>query len=170
MTLRPGQTLAHYRLVDKLGEGGMGIVWRAEDTKLGRQVAIKVLPASVSADAERLACFDREVRVLAALDHPSIAGVYAFEHAESLHFLVMQLAEGEDLNERIARGPVPLGEAVPIAVDIASALEAAMESSYDIGPDGDRFVIVKGIGKGTSELVLTEGLLSPGETGTRQKE
>ena len=180
MTLQPGQTLAHYRLVDKLGEGGMGIVWRAEDTKLGRQVAIKVLPASVSADADRLARFDREARVLAALDHPSIAGVYAFEHAESLHFLVMQLAEGEDLNERIARGPVPLDEALPIAVDVASALEAAHERgivhrdlkppNVKIAPDGHAkvldFGLAKALGAGdpdgsAGDLSLTPTVTTP---------
>ncbi|MGB5816060.1 MAG: protein kinase [Thermoanaerobaculia bacterium] len=131
-----GATLSHFRIAAKLGEGGMGKVYRAEDTKLGREVAIKVLPEAVATDPERLARFEREARVLAALDHPNIASIYSLESAEvadvgeggtqgSVVFLVMQLAEGEDLTERITRGPIPVEEAMPIALQIAEALEAA---------------------------------------------
>ncbi len=122
-----GRTLSHFRFTAKLGEGGMGEVYRAEDSKLGREVAIKVLPEAVSAEPQRLARFDREARVLASLNHPSIAAIYSFEHQDPVHFLVMELAEGEDLAERIARGPVALGEALPIALQIAEALETAHE-------------------------------------------
>ena len=117
-----GQILGHYKIVDKLGAGGMGEVYLAEDTTLGREVALKVLPEAFTADSERLARFEREARVLAALDHPQIAAIYSFEAAElaaagaeasrSIHFLVMQLAEGETLAERIARGPIPVDEAI----------------------------------------------------------
>jgi serine/threonine protein kinase len=100
-----GQPLGHYRILDKLGEGGMGEVYRAEDTKLGREVAIKVLPEEVAADAERLARFEQEARTLAALDHPSIVTIYSVETAsvgESVvHFLTMQLIEGDTLDQRI---------------------------------------------------------------------
>ena len=122
-----GQTVAHFRITAKLGEGGMGEVYRAQDTKLGREVAIKVLPGVVTAEPERLARFDREARVLASLNHPSIAAIYSFEHKDSTHFLVMELAEGEDLAERIARGPISPAEALPIALQIAQGLESAHE-------------------------------------------
>jgi serine/threonine protein kinase len=130
-----GATLAHFRITAKLGEGGMGQVYRAEDTKLGREVAIKVLPEAFVADTERLARFAREARLLASLNHANIAGLHeigeaAPEGAEggdtaSRHFLVMELAHGETLADRIARGPIPVDEALPIAVQIAEALEAA---------------------------------------------
>jgi Tol biopolymer transport system component len=122
-----GRTLSHFKIIAKLGEGGMGEVYRAEDSKLGREVAIKVLPETVSAEPERSARFDREARVLASLNHSSIAAIYSFEHEDSVHFLVMELVEGEDLAERMARGPVPLDEALPIALQIAEALETAHE-------------------------------------------
>jgi serine/threonine-protein kinase len=122
-----GQTLSHFQITAKLGEGGMGEVYRATDTKLGREVAIKVLPEAVAADPERLARFEREAKVLASLNHPQIAAIYQVEEAEGQHFLVVELAEGEDLAARIARGPVPLDEALPTALQIAEALEAAHE-------------------------------------------
>jgi serine/threonine-protein kinase len=122
-----GQTLSHFRITAKLGEGGMGEVYRAEDTKLGREVAIKVLPEAVASDPERLARFEREAKVLASLNHPHIAGIYQVEEADGVHFLVMELAAGEDLRERLARGPVPIAEALPMALQIAQALEEAHE-------------------------------------------
>ncbi len=105
----------------------MGEVYRAEDTKLGREVAIKVLPEAVASDPERLARFEREAKVLASLNHPHIAGIYQVEEADGVHFLVMELAAGEDLRERLERGPVPIAEALPIALQIAQALEEAHE-------------------------------------------
>ena len=122
-----GSNLSHYKVTDKLGEGGMGEVYKAEDSQLGREVAIKVLPEAFTEDPERLARFEREARVLAALDHPSIAAIYGLEEAEGRKLLVMQLAPGETLQERIARGPVPMHDALRIARQIADALEAAHE-------------------------------------------
>ena len=156
-----GTTLAHYRITGELGSGGMGEVWRAEDEKLGRQVALKVLPVDVAQDPERLARFEREAKVLASLNHPNIAHLYGLETvasgtgsyagtdadagagagdhskfkiqhskltAQAVTFLVMELVEGEDLSERISRGPIPVDEAIPIALQIAEALEAAHEA------------------------------------------
>jgi len=122
-----GTTLAHFRVTAKLGEGGMGEVYRAEDTKLGREVALKLLPEAVARDPERLARFEREAKLLAALDHRNIAAIYGLEEAEGRHVLVMQLAEGETLAERIARGAVAPEEAIAIVMQIASAIEAAHE-------------------------------------------
>jgi serine/threonine protein kinase len=105
----------------------MGQVYRATDTKLKRQVAIKILPASVAADHDRLARFQREAEVLASLNHPHIAGIYGLEESDGISALVMELVEGEDLSQRIARGAIPIDEALPIAKQIAEALEAAHE-------------------------------------------
>ena len=127
-----GTRLGPFEVVSPLGEGGMGEVYRATDTKLGREVAIKVLPAAFAEDPERLARFEREARLLAALNHPNIAHVYGFETATpedgpSVHFLAMELVEGEDLSERLKRGPLPLDEALAVARQIVEALEAAHE-------------------------------------------
>src|SRR5580765_7063717 len=105
----------------------MGQVYRAMDTTLGRQVAIKILPDAFAADPERLARLEREAKTLASLNHPHIAAIYGFEKSGGLHALVMELVEGEDLSQRIARGAIPLDEALPIAKQIADALEAAHE-------------------------------------------
>ncbi|MGB6000404.1 MAG: serine/threonine-protein kinase, partial [Thermoanaerobaculia bacterium] len=120
-----GSTISHYKILDMLGEGGMGEVYRAHDSQLGREVAIKVLPEVFTQDEERLARFEREARMLAALDHVNIASIYGLEEVDGKRFLVMQLAEGETLQERIARGPVPAQEALKIALQIAEALETA---------------------------------------------
>ncbi|TFG40022.1 MAG: serine/threonine protein kinase, partial [Candidatus Aminicenantes bacterium] len=120
-----GQTLANYKILDKLGEGGMGEVWRAQDTALGREVAIKVLPEAFTADAERLARFEREARVLASFNHPRIAGIYGLEDVDGRKLLVMQMAEGETLAERIDRGPIAPVAALKIAAQIADGLESA---------------------------------------------
>ena len=122
-----GKTLSHFKITAKLGEGGMGEVYRAEDTRLGREVAIKVLPEPFMADPERLARFEREAKVLASLNHPNIAGIHQVEEAQGVHFLVMELVEGETLDERLERGSMPLDEALPIALQIAEALGAAHE-------------------------------------------
>jgi serine/threonine protein kinase len=120
-----GKTLSHFKITAKLGEGGMGEVYRAEDTKLGREVAIKVLPAALTEDPERLARFEREAKVLASLSHPNIAGIYQIEEADGQQLLVMELVEGEDLTDRLRRGPVPVDEAVGITSQVAEGLEAA---------------------------------------------
>jgi serine/threonine-protein kinase len=131
-----GTTLAHYRITAALGAGGMGEVWRATDTKLGREVALKVLPEEFAKDPDRMARFEREAKVLASLNHRNIATLYGLETAESGTgtgtgtgtFLAMELVEGEDLSERIKRGPISVEEAMPIALQIAEALEAAHEA------------------------------------------
>ena len=128
MLIQPGGTLSHYRLTEKIGEGGMGVVWKAQDTKLGREVAIKLLPEQLTADAERLARLEREAKVLASLNHPNIAAIYDLDRDGDHHFLVLELVEGEDLAERMSSGVLPTAEAVRLAVQIAGALEAAHES------------------------------------------
>src|SRR4029077_15086978 len=112
-----------------LGEGGMGQVYRARDTKLDRVVAIKVLPDAFAHDADRLARFQREAKTLASLNHPHIAAIYGLEESGGITALVMELVEGEDLSQRMARGAIPLEEALPIARQIAEALEAAHEQA-----------------------------------------
>ena len=102
MSVEPGSQLSHYRLVEKIGEGGMGEVWRADDTTLGRQVAIKILPESLAEDADRLSRFEREAKVLASLNHPGIATIHGLEQADGLRFLVLELVEGQDLAARLA--------------------------------------------------------------------
>ena len=127
MALPPGTRLGVYEITAQIGEGGMGQVYRATDTRLKRQVAIKILPSSLAADHDRLARFQREAEVLASLNHPHIAGIYGLEESGGVSALVMELVEGEDLSQRIARGAIPLDEALPIAKQIAEALEAAHE-------------------------------------------
>lgn len=122
-----GRTLGHYRVLDKLGEGGMGEVYRAHDSKLGRDVAIKVLPEELAQDEERLRRFQREAKVLASLNHPNIAAIYGLEQSGETHYLVLELVPGETLAERIARGSIPLDEALAMARKIAEALEEAHE-------------------------------------------
>ncbi len=121
------RNIGSYQVLRKLGQGGMGEVYRARDTKLNRDVAIKVLPEIFALDPDRLARFTREAQTLAALNHPNIAGIHGIEESGSLRALVMELAEGEDLSMIIAAGPIPLGDALPIAKQIADALEAAHE-------------------------------------------
>ena len=127
MSLTPGTRIGPYEVAGSLGAGGMGEVYRATDPNLKRQVAIKVLPAALAGDAERLARFQREAEVLAALNHPHIAAIYGLEKSGGTTALVMELVDGEDLSQRIARGAIPLDEALPIATQIAEALEAAHE-------------------------------------------
>ena len=125
MALSPGTRLGPYEIRSALGAGGMGEVYRARDTKLNRDVAIKVLPDLFANDPERLARFRREAQVLAALNHPNIAHIHGFEDSNGIHALVMELVEGPTLAERIVQGPIPLSEALPIAKQIAEALAAA---------------------------------------------
>jgi len=122
-----GQTVAHYRVTAKLGAGGMGEVYRATDTKLGRDVALKVLPQAFTADPQRMARFQREAQVLASLNHPNIATIHGLEESGATRALVMELVEGPTLAERIAQAAIPLEEALPIAKQIAEALEYAHE-------------------------------------------
>jgi Tol biopolymer transport system component len=127
LALTHGTRLGVYEVTAQLGVGGMGEVYRATDTKLKRQVAIKILPSPLAADPDRLARFQREAEVLASLNHPNIAAIYGLDEADDVKALVMELVEGEDLAQRIARGAIPLAEALPIAKQIADALEVAHE-------------------------------------------
>jgi len=120
-----GKRLAHYEITGSIGKGGMGEVYRARDTKLGRDVAIKVLPTEMSRDPERLARFDREARTLATLQHPNIASIYGFESVDNVRFLVMELVDGEDLSQRLQSGSIPVDEVVDMGVQLAEGLTAA---------------------------------------------
>ncbi len=124
-----GKTLAHYEITAHLGTGGMGEVYRATDTHLGRDVALKLLPTAVTRDPERVARFEREARTLASLHHPQIASLFGFEEADGFRFLIMELVEGEDLQQHLRRGPMPLDEAITMARQVARGLEAAHEKS-----------------------------------------
>jgi eukaryotic-like serine/threonine-protein kinase len=122
-----GRRIAHYEVADQIGAGGMGQVYRAKDTKLGRYVAIKVLPPSLSSDPSRRGRFEQEARALAALNHPNIAAIYGFENEHDSCALVLELVEGPTLEERLTKGQLPLKEALRIARQIADGLEAAHE-------------------------------------------
>ena len=127
MALAPGARLGVYEVVSLMGEGGMGQVYRAKDTRLKRDVALKILPDAFAADPDRVARFQREAELLATLNHPNIAAIYGFEDADGVHALVLELVEGPTLADRIAKGPIPLDDALPITKQIAEALEAAHE-------------------------------------------
>ena len=122
-----GKTLAHYEITAAIGKGGMGEVYQATDRKLGRNVAIKVLPEEFAQDNDRVARFEREAKLLASLNHPNIAAIYGLEESEGTRFLVLELVEGQTLSERLVRGPLPVKESLEVAVQIAEALEAAHE-------------------------------------------
>jgi tRNA A-37 threonylcarbamoyl transferase component Bud32 len=183
-----GQRLSHFELTAKLGEGGMGEVYRAEDPRLGRQVAIKVLPREVCRDPERLARFDREARILASLSHPSIASIYdvgsatAQPGAEPVHFLVMELVEGESLASRLEAGPLPVDEALRVATRVAEALEAAHRrgivhrdlkpANVMVGPGGRTKVLDFGLAKALTPDGAAEATSSrlPTVTAARTRE
>ena len=128
MALEVGSRLGHYQVAALIGEGGMGQVYRATDTQLGRDVALKILPDAFAADPDRLVRFQREAQVLASLNHPNIAQIHGIEKSDETQALVLELVEGPTLADRIAKGPIPLDEALPIAKQIAEALEAAHEA------------------------------------------
>src|SRR6202049_2780282 len=129
MMLAAGTKLGPYEVVAQIGAGGMGEVYRAHDSKLGRDVAIKVLPANFVNDPERLSRFQREARMLAALNHANIATIYGLEQSDGVTCLVMELVSGETLADRVKAGPLPIEGGLQIAVQIAEALEAAHEKS-----------------------------------------
>src|SRR5262249_4425108 len=128
MSLGPGTQFGSYTIVARIGEGGMGVVYRATDTRLKRDVAIKVLPDGVSNDQQRLARFQREAEILATLNHPNIAAVYGLEQVDGMTGIVLELVEGETLADLIAGGPLAIDDVLPIARQIADALETAHES------------------------------------------
>src|SRR6202023_1248931 len=122
MPLSKGEKLGHYEVLSPLGQGGMGEVYRATDTTLRRDVALKVLPAAFVRDSDRMARFSREAQMLAALNHPNIAAIYGVEESDGVRALVMELIEGPTLADRIAAAPIPLDESLRIARQIAEAL------------------------------------------------
>ena len=156
-----GKNIAHYRVTEMLGKGGMGVVYRATDTKLNRDVALKVLPEVFARDADRMARFKREAHVLASLNHPNIASIYGLEESDGIHCLVLELVEGPTLAERIQEGAVPLEEALTIATQIAEALEAAHEkgvihrdlkpANVKVTPEGMVKVLDFGLAKAMAE-------------------
>ncbi len=163
-----GRTLLHYRLAAKLGAGGMGEVWQATDTTLGRNVAIKILPAAFAADAERLSRFEREAKVLASLNHPNIAAIYGFHEDSGVRFLVMELVAGEDLAERMKRGALLQDDAVDVARQVAEALEAAHEqgivhrdlkpANVQLTPEGKVKVLDFGLAKALDPTLSASGM------------
>jgi serine/threonine protein kinase len=166
LALTPGTRVGPYEVTAQIGVGGMGEVYRATDTNLKRAVAIKVLPTSVAEDAERLARFQREAEVLAALNHPNIAAIYGLERSGSTTALVMELVEGPTLADRIAQGAIPIDDALPIAKQIAEALEAAHEqgiihrdlkpANIKVRPDGK----VKVLDFGLAKMLTSDGSAS----------
>ncbi len=170
-----GKTLGHYEITDKLGQGGMGSVWLAQDSKLGRQVAIKTLPEEFAKDEERLARFEREAKLLASLNHPNIATIHGLEEHEGTRFLVLELVEGDTLADRLKRGAIPVEESLQLALQIAEALEAAHEkgvihrdlkpANIKVTPDGKVKVLDFGLAKafagdGTDESLSQSPTLS----------
>src|SRR5437660_8316175 len=156
-TISPDTVIGQYRVISKIGEGGMGEVYRARDEKLNRDVAIKVLPEGFTEDAERVPSFQRERQVLASLNHPNIAAIYGLEESDGIRALVMELVEGPTLADRIAAGPIPFDEALIIAKQIAEALEVAHErgiihrdlkpANVKVTPDGTVKVLDFGLAK-----------------------
>src|SRR5512139_4115122 len=152
-----GKTLGHYQITDQLGKGGMGEVFRAKDQKLGRDVAIKVLPDEFAKDSDRVARFQREAKLLASLNHPNIAAIYGLEESGGTNFLVRELVEGNTLADRIKQGPIPVEESLKLALQIAEALEAAHEKGVNhrdlkpanikVTPDGKVKVLDFGLAK-----------------------
>jgi len=147
VALNPGQMLAHYRLEKQIGEGGMGVVWLAEDTRLGRRVALKVLPASMAGDAARRARFEREARAIAALNHPNIVTLHSVEESEGITFLTMELVDGRRLREMVPKDGLGLQKILEYSLAIADALAAAHEQGVihrDLKPDN---IMVTGSGR-----------------------
>ena len=167
-----GTTISHYKVLEKIGQGGMGTVYRAQDTTLDREVAIKVLPEQFTQDPQRLARFEREAKLLASLNHPNIAAIYSFEHSDDIHFLVLELVEGETLAERVAKGPLPVEEALEVCRQIAEGVEAAHEkgvihrdlkpANVKVTPEGKVKILDFGLAKAfEGEMPVTDISQSP---------
>src|SRR5512143_425395 len=177
-----GTSLSHYRITERLGAGGMGEVYRAEDTSLNRHVAIKVLPDEFSHDPERLARFEREAKVLASLNHPNIAAIHGLEQADGQRFLVLELVEGQTLAHRLLKGPLPVAEALDVCRQVAEGLEAAHEkgvihrdlkpANIQLTPDGKVKILDFGLARAfhdqpsdmdqTHSPTITEAMTRPG--------
>ncbi|TDI16429.1 MAG: serine/threonine-protein kinase, partial [Acidobacteria bacterium] len=177
-----GKTLSHYKVIEKIGQGGMGEVYRAEDTNLSREVAIKVLPEQFTQDPQRLARFEREAKLLASLNHPNIAAIYGLEEADGVRFLALELVPGETLQERVAKGPLPVEEALEVCRQIAEGLEAAHEkgvihrdlkpANVKVTPEGKVKILDFGLAKAfegetpvtdiSQSPTLTEGMTRAG--------
>jgi eukaryotic-like serine/threonine-protein kinase len=165
MSLAPGTRIGPYEVISMVGAGGMGEVYRARDTKLARAVAIKILPDSFANDPERLARFEREARTLASLNHPNIAQIHGFEESDGIKALVMELVEGLTVADRLAQGPIPLDEALPVAKQIAEALAAAHEqgiihrdlkpANIKVRPDGTVKVLDFGLAKALESVAAS---------------
>jgi len=140
VSIEAGRKLAHYEILELIGKGGMGEVYRAKDSKLGRDVAIKVLPDELAQDEERLRRFQREAKVLASLNHPNIAAIYGLERSGDTHYLILELVEGETLAQRIARGPIPI---VATRLFEGNYLFPQAGRHYDVSADGQRFLMIK---------------------------
>ena len=167
-----GKTLSHYKVIEKIGQGGMGEVYRAEDTNLSREVAIKVLPEQFTQDPQRLARFEREAKLLASLNHPNIAAIYGLEEAEGVRFLALELVPGETLQERVAKGSLPVEEALEVCRQIAEGVEAAHEkgvihrdlkpANVKVTPEGKVKILDFGLAKAfEAEPPLTDISQSP---------
>ena len=178
MALAPGARRGPYEITAKIGAGGMGEVYRARDTKLDRDVALKILPEAFASDPERLARFEREAKTLAALNHPHIAHIHGLEESDGVRALVLEFVDGPTLADRIAQGPIPINEALTIARQIAEALEAAHEQGIihrDLKPanikvrtDGTVKVLDFGLAKaldptsaGTADVTASPTITSP---------
>ena len=171
MSLSVGSRLGHYDVTALIGEGGMGQVYQATDTKLDRDVALKVLPQAFTDDPDRLARFEREAKVLASLNHPNIAAIHGLEESDGIRALVLELVEGPTLAERIAQGAIPLDETIAIASQIADGLEAAHEQGVihrDLKPanvkvkdDGTVKVLDFGLAKALDPSPVGDPSLSP---------
>src|SRR5262249_15299207 len=188
VALAPGTRVGPYEVIARIGAGGMGEVYRARDTKLNRDVALKVLPDAFASDVDRFARFKREAQVLASLNHPHIAAIYGVDDTGGTHALVLELVEGSTLSDRIAQGPVPIDEALTIARHIADALEAAHARGIvhrdlkpanirvrpdgtvkvldfglakAVGPSSERGATVTALGTATGAVLGTPAYMSP---------
>jgi eukaryotic-like serine/threonine-protein kinase len=176
MRLSAGADLGAYKILSPLGAGGMGEVYRAYDPKLCREVALKVLPAELAADSDRMSRFEREARLLASLNDPGIAAIYGLEESDGLRAIAMELVEGATLADKIAKGRIPLQETLSLALQMAEALEYAHDrgivhrdlkpANVKITPDGKAKLLDFGLAKGLAEAPAADDPTSPTQTMT----